>query len=434
MTSATPHPARSRLAGEGLPAGVLDSIDNESVPTRNLPTGRTSVSALRAAGWHRDDLWLPAVVLHEPIVQHNLERFHRWCAEAGVEIAPHGKTTMSPHLWSAQLDRGVWGLSAATVAQARVMRDCGVSRVLIANEVIDPDQIRWLAEQLADPTFEPLCLVDSTAGVQLLERHLAGAERSLTVLVELGVPEGRTGVREPAEAVELARRVAASPQLRLAGIEGYEGALPQRRDGSAPEDARAWLSRLRELVVRADEAGVFADNEEILLTAGGSAFPDLAADEFRELPTLSRPVRRVIRSGCYITHDDLSYERKSPLRSEVADDPLRPALSCYARVLSYPEPGRVLLGVGKRDVAFDSDLPVPRAVLRHGERHELHGTVRLVKLNDHHAFCDVTDDVLEVGDVLELGLSHPCTVFDKWPLIPVVDATGHVVDAIRTLF
>src|SRR5699024_11174949 len=199
----------------------------------------------------RDDLWLPAVVLHEPIVQHNLERFHRWCVAAGVELAPHGKTTMSPHLWSAQLDRNVWGLSAATVAQARVMRDCGVSRVLIANEVIDPGQVRWLADQLADPTFEPLCLVDSTPGGELLERHLAGAERPLAVLVELGVPGRRTGVRDPADAVELARRVAASPALRLAGVEGYEGALPQRRDGSAPEDARAWLSRLRELVVRA---------------------------------------------------------------------------------------------------------------------------------------------------------------------------------------
>src|SRR5699024_4789023 len=207
-----------------------------------------------------------------------------------------------------------------------VMRDCGVSRVLIANEVIDPGQVRWLADQLADPTFEPLCLVDSTPGVELLERHLAGAERPLAVLVELGVPGRRTGVRDPADAVELARRVAASPALRLAGVEGYEGALPQRRDGSAPEDARAWLSRLRELVVRADQAGVFAANDEIIVTAGGSAFPDLVADEFRELPTLSRTVRPVIRSGCYITHDDLSYERKSPLRSDAAEDPLRPAL------------------------------------------------------------------------------------------------------------
>src|SRR5699024_9136008 len=128
---------------------------------------------------------------------------------------------------------------------------------------------------------------------------------------------------------------------------------------------------------------------EIIVTAGGSAFPDLVADEFRELPTLSRTVRPVIRSGCYITHDDLSYERKSPLRSDAAEDPLRPALSCYARVLSYPEAGRVLRGVGKRDVAFDSDLPVPRAVIRDGERHQLHSTVRVVKLNDHHGFCDV---------------------------------------------
>lgn len=432
--SATPDKARPRLAGQGLSDDVLDRIDNEPVTARNLPSSPVSAAHVRTAGWHRDDLWLPAVVLHEDALRHNLERFRRWCAEAGVDFAPHGKTTMAPHIWSAQLEQDVWGLTAATVPQARVMRECGVARVLIANEVLDPGQIRWLATQLDDPAFEPLCLVDSTTGVEFLEHHLAGTARPLPVLVELGVAGRRTGVRDLSEAVDLARRVAASSTLRLAGIEGYEGALPQRRDGSAPDDARAWLERLAELVVRADEAGVFAGNDEIVVTAGGSAFPDLAADTFRALPNLSRTVRPVIRSGCYVTHDDLNYERNSPLRSEAVADPLLPALSCYARVLSYPEPGRVLLGVGKRDVAFDIDLPVPRAVLRDGERVELTGRADVVKLNDHHGFCDVTDGVLEVGDVVELGLSHPCTVFDKWPLIPLLDEAGNVVDAIRTFF
>jgi D-serine deaminase-like pyridoxal phosphate-dependent protein len=62
------------------------------------------------------------------------------------------------------------------------------------------------------------------------------------------------------------------------------------------------------------------------------------------------------------------------------------------------------------------------------------GRARVVELNDHHAFCDHQDGLLVVGDVVELGLSHPCTVFDKWTLIPVHDGRGHVVDAIRTVF
>jgi len=33
-----------------------------------------------------------------------------------------------------------------------------------------------------------------------------------------------------------------------------------------------------------------------------------------------------------------------------------------------------------------------------------------------------------------LGISHPCTAFDKWQLIPVVDEEYRIVDVVRTFF
>ncbi|QBI55194.1 alanine racemase [Streptomonospora litoralis] len=437
-SSATPAGGSAAVAGTGLPAEELAALDADRVEARSLPASPVSAAEVRAAGLRLDDLWLPAVVLHEDALRHNLDRFARWCSEHGAELAPHGKTTMSPHLWSAQLDRGAWALTAATVAQARVMRRFGASRVLIANEVVEPGQLAWLAEALDDPDFTPMCLVDSEAQAAAMETALAAAPRPLPVLVEIGVAGRRTGVRDPGDALALARRVAASARLRLAGVEGYEGVFPQRRDGDAPERARAWLDALAEFAARADSEGLFAAVEEIVVTAGGSAYPDLAADALAAVPALSRPLRPVIRSGCYLTHDDLFMERASPLRSAADPAPLRPALTCYARVLSCPEPGRALLGAGKRDVSFDIDLPRPRAVLRDGRRTAVGEGVRVVELNDHHAFLDVAesagDAVPQVGDVVELGLSHPCTVFDKWPLIPVLDSRRRVVDAVRTLF
>mgnify|MGYP001264836566 CR=1 FL=1 len=428
----------SPIAGTGLPAAALAELDAAPVEARCLPDSPVSPAEVRAAGLRLSDLWLPAVVLHDDALRHNLDRFARWCAERGTDLAPHAKTTMAPHLWSAQLDRGAWGLTAATVAQARVLRRFGARRVLIANEVVEAGQLAWLADAMADDGFEPLCLVDSPAGVELIEHGLATAPRPLPVLVELGVPGRRTGVRDLGEALALARRVARSPHLSLVGVEGYEGVFPQRRDGEAPGRARAWLDGLAELARRADEEGLFADAAEVIVTAGGSSYPDLAADALSAMPELSRPTRRVLRAGCYLTHDDLLMERASPLRSGAAEEPLRPALSCYARVLSCPEPGRALIGAGKRDVSFDIDLPLPRAVLRGGRRIPLEGRARVVELNDHHGFLDagdlVSDAVPQVGDVVELGLSHPCTVFDKWPLIPVLDGEGRIADAVRTLF
>lgn len=147
----------SPLAGAGLPAGPLAALDAEPVEARSLPQSPISAAQVRAAGLTRGDLWLPAVVLHEEPLRHNLDRFARWCGDRGAALAPHGKTTMSPHLWSAQLDRGAWGLTAATVDQARVMRRFGADRVLIANEVVDPGQLDWLARALDDPGFTPMC-------------------------------------------------------------------------------------------------------------------------------------------------------------------------------------------------------------------------------------------------------------------------------------
>lgn len=426
--------ASTARVGAGLPADLLATLDSEPVEARSLPVSPATAAQARAAEWELADLWLPAVVLSQEALSHNLDRFANWCQERGVALAPHGKTTMSPHLWSSQLARGAWAITAATAAQARVMRRFGVPRVLIANEVTEPHQVRWLAECADDPAFEVTSLVDSRDAIRLMEQHVESSTRPLPVLVELGVQGRRTGARSLDAAFDLAEQVVTSPELRLAGVEGYEGVLPQLRDGQAERTAGRWLDQLTTLVTEADRRGLFADSPEIIVTAGGSGYPDLVAEAFSTLPQLSRPTTRVIRSGCYVTHDDLSYERSSPLRSGADPSPLQPALSCYAAVISTPEPGRALLGVGKRDVAFDIDLPVPRAVLRDGRRIPVEGKTRVVELNDHHAFCDTDTEELSVGDVLELGLSHPCTVFDKWQLIPVLDDDVRVVDAIRTVF
>ncbi|MGH3423717.1 MAG: amino acid deaminase, partial [Nocardioidaceae bacterium] len=329
---------------------------------------------------------------------------------------------------------GAWAITAATVAQARVMHRFGVPRVVLANEVVEPAQVEWLGTVSDEPHFEVFCLVDSVAGVEQMERALSGSGHEVEVLVELGVEGRRTGVRDVGEALALAERVVQSPSLRLAGVEGYEGVLPQGRDGTSEATARSWLDRLVDLTVRADAQDLFAAAGRVVVTAGGSGYPDLVAEAFSAVPELSYPSTFVIRSGCYLTHDDVQYERSSPLRSGADPDPLRPALTCFSRVLSAPEAGRVLLGVGKREISFDVELPVVRAVHRGGERIPLDGHARIVELNDHHGFCDVDADLLGVGDLVELGPSHPCTVFDKWPLVPVVDADGAVVDAVRTMF
>ena len=210
-----------------------------------------------ARGWTLLDLPTPVMVLRERALAHNLSLMAEYCRAWGVDIAPHGKTTMAPQLWDRQLDAGAWGITAATVDQARVMRASGIPRVLLANELVDPVSIAWVAEQLADPTFELICYVDSDRGVDLLEEHLRARRppRPLSVLVELGFDGGRTGCRTIPEAVHVAGRVASSDVLRLGGVAGYEGTICHDRSPECLALVLSYLDRLRELTRTMIDAG-----------------------------------------------------------------------------------------------------------------------------------------------------------------------------------
>jgi D-serine deaminase-like pyridoxal phosphate-dependent protein len=361
------------------------------------------------------------LVLREAALAHNLETMQRWCAERRLSLAPHGKTAMAPQLIRRQLEAGAWGMTAATVQQVGVMRAAGARRVILANQLAGRPEIAWLERERA-AGVEVYALVDSAEGVALLD---AALERPLPVLVELGGT--RAGCRTDEQALAVAGAVAAAPRLVLAGVEGFEGTLGADREPATLAAVDAFVDRIRGLVETLDARGAFADAPEILATAGGSALFDRVADRLRFPGPLSRPVRVVLRSGCYLTHDDGLYHRVSPLGE------LRPALELWARVLSCPEPGLAIAGFGKRDAPYDLDLPVIREVRREGSAPAADG-LRVDALNDQHAFLRDPGGVLRVGDVLVCGISHPCTAFDKWSLIPVLDERDAVVGAIRTLF
>jgi D-serine deaminase-like pyridoxal phosphate-dependent protein len=318
------------------------------------------------------------------------------------------------------------------------MRARGVDRVLIANEVVDPVAIAWMAEQLVDPAFELLCYVDSDRTVDILDAGLrsAGADRPLGVLVELGFDGGRTGCRTIPEAVHVATRVTSSDRLRLAGVSGYEGTICQDRSPECLARVIAYLDRLRELTSTLIDTGSAPDGaDRMVLSAGGSAFFDVVVDHLRGPWPSGADVRVVLRSGCYLTHDSGMYERLSPLPTRDGARGFQPAMELWAHVLSRPETELALFGFGKRDVPFDIDLPTPVVIRRSGGAVDANGDLEITSLNDQHAYARVRADLaLEPGDVVGFGISHPCTAFDKWRFIPVLDDDDRVVDAIATYF
>ncbi len=391
----------------------------------------------------REEVRLPACVLRDETVQRNITRFQRLADSCGVLLCPHAKTTMAPALFGRQLAAGCWGLTFATCAQLEVARRRGVPRVFYANQLVGAMDIRYVCGELRrDPGFDFYCLVDSVAGVRLLAERVAAADpgRPVNVLVEGGLAGGRCGVRDVGTAIEVAEAVrAAGPRLALAGVEGFEGLAQYRDPGRRETDVRAFLGFLADIALALDGRGLFGPGE-VLVSAGGSAFYDLVIAELLAL-RLSRPHRMVLRSGCYLTQDHGAYDRLLAdihRRTGSAEPGLEPALEVWAQVLSVPEPGLVILSAGRRDFGQDAGNPIALAHVRRGsaECRSLRGSGwQMTAVSDQHAHMTVPPGHgAEVGDLVALGPSHPCTTFDKWRVVHLVDDGYNIIETIRTYF
>ncbi|MFJ9345957.1 amino acid deaminase [Streptomyces sp. NPDC101237] len=380
-----------------------------------------------------DGFATPVLALSAERLEHNLALMQTYTARHGLVFAPHGKTSMAPQLFRRQIEHGAWGITLAVPHQVRVARAFGIRRIFLANELVDAPALRWIAAELErDAEFRFVCYVDSVRGAELMDAALKGTgSRPVDVVVELAAGEGaRTGVRTEAECVAVADAVAAAQTLRLVGVAGYEGEVPR----ADPDRVRAYLRRLVGLAVGLDAAGHFAGTDEIVVSAGGSAWFDAVADVFAGIPALSLPVLKLLRSGAYVSHDEGRYREVTPFNRVPEEGALEPAFRLWAQIVSRPSAEQAFANAGKRDAAYDLDLPSARAVRRDGTERPATG-VTVTGLSDQHAWLATTPEAdLQVGDWVGLGLSHPCTTFDKWQLIPVAEADGTVVDYVRTFF
>ena len=434
--------ARPRVPLPARVENALTALDRQPVdPTdKALPAGSgIALGEVGSQGWHllSGDVPLPSLVLRQHAVRHNIELLQGFADEHDAWLAPHGKTTMAPQLFAQQLAAGAWAITVANVPQLRVCRAFQFPRVFIDNEVVSESDIRYIGEQLLeDPDFEVYLLVDSLAGIERLSRVLAGIRvgRPLPVLIEVGMDGGRTGIRDMAQLDSFANAISTNtPLLRLAGVEGYEGII---HGADADLQVDRYLERLAVAVRRLRRRAPAGD--PFLVSAGGSVYFDRVVDR---LGRIALPeAQLVLRSGGYITHDSEFYESQSPLAAgsprRLPGPVLEAAIEVWSVVLSRPEPELAILGMGKRDVPTDLGLPTPLFLSRDGQVPSRLGDAWAVtNVNDQHTYLRLpAQSDLAVGDLIGSGISHPCTAFDRWRTILMIDDDRRVTGAVRTFF
>ncbi len=226
--------------------------------------------------------------------------------------------------------------------------------------------------------------------------------------------------------------------LKVCGFEGFEGlaSSPLGVDAEA-EIAGEFLEGLRRFAGSLELKG---EDQLPILSFGGSAFLDCVQQLAQ---SVAQQFRVIVRSGCYVTHDHGTYERKhsAALARGGASSKIpefRPAFELWSYVQSIPEPDRALLTFGKRDCSFDIGLPLPLFSL--GDGVEIGSALtfshsQIINLNDQHAHLELRgEEKLNIGDMVCCGISHPCTAFDKWRMIPLVDDNYDVLDLYYTFF
>lgn len=442
-------PGRAAPIADRQPLPILTDVSIDS-RTKGMPghMQETAIGEIGGRGWNilKRDLPFPVATLDIDALRANAAWINAVTGHYRVSLCPHGKTTMAPQLFRQQLLDGCWGITLSTQHQVQAARHYGVERIFLANEILDSSFLAYISkEQQADPAFDFYFLVDSREGIDALRRaaEAASGHRPFQVLIELGHPEGRTGCRSMDEASALAEQLAQMPGCAiLVGIEGFEGAIRGRDRTETESRVEEFLQRINETAAALEQRGLIG-GKEILLTAGGSSYFDLAA-RILNRATLKRPSRVVLRSGCYITHDSLMHEvevgralQRSPELAAIAVRP-KQALTVWAVVLSRPAPDLLYLNAGKRDVSHDVHLPRLLAFWdpeRMQAPAPLPAEYEVRMLYDQHAMVACPpDSLLKPGMIVRLGISHPCTTFDKWDVICLTDANLNVVGAIKTFF
>ncbi|CAH6854748.1 MULTISPECIES: amino acid deaminase [Vibrio] len=382
-----------------------------------------------------EDISLPVAIIKQSALTNNLNWMQSFADHHQVKLSPHGKTSMTPDFFRQQLENGAWGITVATPAQAEIAAMAGAKRIIMANQLVGKTNMVIVEQLISEFDVDFYCCVDSSVNVQQLNQYFANTKQTLKVLIEFGVPGGRCGCRSPQEVLELAQTIQDTPALSLAGIEVYEGVI---HGDNAEQDIRTFLNQALSSVESLASDGLITGQP--IITGAGSAWYDVVAECLAHLTDYLA----IIRPGCYAIHDTgiyLDAQSKVLQRAQVNQGyacelggDLESALEVWAYVISRPEPTKLVIGLGKRDVAFDAGLPIAERGYRNGEAISVKGLTATAVM-DQHTFVETDGSAeIEVGDMIAFSTSHPCLTFDKWRYIAISDDDYQVTNWVETCF
>ena len=327
------------------------------------------------------DVDTPALLLDLDAFERNLDRLDASLAETRIRVRPHAKSHKCPEIALRQMARGAIGVCCQKVSEAEAMVEGGVMNVLVSNEVVGAPKLARLAS-LARRARISVC-VDDAQNVADLDAAARVAGAKIDVLVEINVGANRCGVEPGQACVDLAQRIAATKQLRFAGLHAYQGAAQHAR---TPIERKAAIAKAVQYVRDTTDAlGAQGLKPEIVTGAGtGTYLLEAASGVYNE-----------IQPGSYIFMD-ADYNRNLGEDGR-PQQVFEQSLYVWSTVMSHASPGRAVVDAGLKALSVDSGMPLVA---------DLPG-VEFLKASDEHGVLKVPHGArLAVGDKLRLVPGH----------------------------
>ncbi|MGR3805692.1 3-hydroxy-D-aspartate aldolase BhcC [Marinibacterium profundimaris] len=326
----------------------------------------------------------PCLVLDLDALERNIRKMGDFKLAHGMRHRAHGKMHKSVDVLKLQQRLGgVDGVCCQKVSEAEVFARGGITDILVSNQVRDPAKIDRLARMPKLGADVSVC-IDALSNVADLSEAATRHGTTLGALVEIDCGARRCGVETPAEAVEIARAIAATPGLRYEGIQAYQGEmqhLPTPAERQAAFDIV--LAQVRRTIAALTEAGLAPET----VTGGGTG-----------------SYRFEAASGVYTELQCGSYAFMDADYGRILDDTggrfdqgeWDNALFILTSIMSHAKPDRAVCDAGLKAQAVDSGLPV------------VHGRtdVTYIHCSDEHGVLTDPGGVLKINERLRLIPGH----------------------------
>ncbi|MBP1298220.1 D-serine deaminase-like pyridoxal phosphate-dependent protein [Bradyrhizobium elkanii] len=326
----------------------------------------------------------PCAVIDMDRVERNIARIQKACDEAGVANRPHIKTHKNPMLAQLQIKAGAKGITCQKLGEAEIMADAGIDNILISYNLLGDEKMARLGalQGKANVTVA----ADNSVVVGDLPKAAAASGRPLSVVVECDTGRKRAGVETPAEAIALAREIAASKGLAFAGFMLYP-----------TETGWAEAQKFYDEAL----AGVRAYGLDATIVSTGGT-PNL-----KNLGKLKGGTEH--RFGTYIYNDRMQVAAGVATWDDCA-------LHVYSTVVSRAGPERGILDAGSKTLTSDTGgLEGHGLILEHPE-------ARIARFAEEHGFLDLSRSNTRpnVGDVVRVVPNHVCVVVNMMDEVVMV--------------